>query len=110
MPWYAVVEKATGRLESVGTVVASPLPSSLEALQLAGEPDASQVWDQASRSFKPRPAVVMVDRLTDLDADPALSTVWSRLTVAQKAALRDRLGLLLGPRRYRQQSEGVNLE
>lgn len=55
MPWYAVFESATGRLHSVGSVLADPLPSGLQSVELPGAPSRSDEWDEALRSFRARP-------------------------------------------------------
>jgi hypothetical protein len=54
--WYAVHD-SDGRLRSVGTTLADPLPAELTAVVLAGEPDlAAQVWDEQERAFVERQA------------------------------------------------------
>lgn len=108
--WYAVYEETTGSLRSLTTVAPTGLASGLTAKTLADGPDASRLWDEALLDWRPRPAEVLSDRLQDLVNDPVLSAVWTRLTVAQRQTLRDRLVALLGPRRWRQQAEPVDLE
>jgi hypothetical protein len=111
MAWYAVYEEATGRLRSLGQVVADPLPAGLVAASLDSLPDLkNRVWDDVARGFVNRPPEVLVDRLQDLVDDPLLGAVWSRLTVAQRQALRERLVRLLGPRRWRIPTEPVDIE
>jgi hypothetical protein len=109
LPWHAVIDDATGRLVSLGQVVADPLPAGLVAQDLPGRPADSQMWDEATRSFVPRPPKVLVDRIQDLADDPALVAVWTRLTAVQRTALRNRLVQLLGPHRFRSQSTPVDL-
>jgi hypothetical protein len=67
------------------------------------------MWDETTTSFVDRPAKVLIDRLQDLTDDPALAAVWTRLTVAQRTVLRNRLVALLGSQRIRGSSEPVNL-
>lgn len=56
--WKAVVKKSTGRLVSVASVVASPLPIGLEAIALIGPPDFSvEQWNETQRAFVPLPVV-----------------------------------------------------
>lgn len=110
MPWSAVYRTTDGRLESLTTTVPTGLSAPLAAKQLAAGPDPSLLWDETVADWKPRPAEVLADRLQDLADDPVLSTVWSRLTVAQRQTLRDRLAALLGPRRWRRPAEPVDLE
>lgn len=109
MAWTAIFDQASGRLISVGDVVGS-LPSGVSTLTLAGPPDlATQMWDETSRSFVSRPAKVFVDRIQDLADDPVLSTVWSRLTAAQRTTLRNRLVTLLGKYRFHSTSSSTDL-
>ena len=52
MPWFAVYETATGKLVSIGTVVADPLPPGIASKQLSQKPDLEQVdWDAATLDF-----------------------------------------------------------
>ena len=111
MTWYAVCRTATGELVSVGTVLATPLPSGLTALPLVIEPDNTALtWNAATRLFVARPVTVTIDRVQDLTVDPTLGAVWTRLTSTQALALRDRIASLLGPHRFRLPQQFVNLE
>lgn len=89
MAWSAVYDSVTGRLISVGQVVASPLPSTMSAEALAGFPDPSQMWDEVARVFVARPAPVVGDRVADFMAQPEITsqTVANR-TKIQTAAIR----------------------
>jgi hypothetical protein len=78
MAWFAVVERATGRLESVGTVLAEQLPPHLEAIELPSAP-GDNMWDEASRTFVPRPPKVIIDLLE--------SPLFTTLTPPQRALL-----------------------
>ena len=50
--WYAVYNNADGSLESIGTVVANPLPPGVTAVALASPPDLAQVqWDKVQLKF-----------------------------------------------------------
>lgn len=106
--WFYVVEDATGRLLSETDQEVIP-GSGRSVVSRAVRADASVMWDEVSRAFVARPAKVLVDRLTDLDNDSALSAVWTRLTTAQRTALRNRLIALLGSQRMRGPGEPVNL-
>ena len=70
--WYAVYETATGRLASIGSVLANPLPTGMTALPLAAEPTSADMWDEATRTFIPRPPKVMRDLVDTILADPDL--------------------------------------
>lgn len=108
MAWTAVYESATGRLESVGQIVADPLPVGFEAVVLPGRPESGEMWDAGTRWFVSRPIEVLIDRIQDLTNDPVLAAVWTRLTVSQRQVLRDRLIGLLGPYRLRSPNHGVD--
>lgn len=106
--WFYVVEDATGRLlsETDQEVAAGSGRSVVSRPERA---DSSVMWDEVSRAFIPRPPKVLVDRIADLEGDSVLSAVWTRLTTAQRTALRNRLGALLGSQRLRGSGEPVNL-
>lgn len=112
--WFAVHDRATGELRSLGTVVADPAhlaAQGLEAREL-GEtaPDQhTHRWDSATRAFVLR---VVKDRLDDIVTDAqfdAFKAVWATMTPAQKTAVRQLLIALLGPLRYRQDDEPIAL-
>ena len=98
--WYAVYEAATGRLVSEGTVVANPLPPGL-VLKIVPKPDDSAMWNQSSLDFVPRPAIVMVDRVVDFSEDPTIKSIFLKLPLEDRQALRSALAVLLGRRRFR---------
>jgi hypothetical protein len=57
MPWFAICEIVGGRLESVATIVADPLPPQLESIPLSSQPDfAVDRWDTATKTMVPKPA------------------------------------------------------
>ena len=55
--FYAVFDKATGRLVSSGSAVAAKLSADLVVKEFADKPRDDQVWDEATLGFKsaPRP-------------------------------------------------------
>lgn len=95
MKWFAVCEKATGRLVSTGTVVADPLDSGLEKIELADAPDFSaQDWDPAAKALVAKaPATTRVDMLV---GDAAVTAMLAKLTPAEQIALRQKLDDLFG--------------
>ncbi len=104
MPWFAVYETLTGRLESVGSRLGDvPLTHSVK--EFADRPDQGTLWDPALRVFAPRPADVTFDRLHDIANHPYLGDVWTRLTTTQRAKLRKFLVWLLASHRYRPTTE-----
>lgn len=54
MTWYAVYETDNGRLHSVGTVVATPLPRNLSAMEIPAPLQPGDEWDPARRTITPR--------------------------------------------------------
>jgi len=109
--WFAVVDDATGRLVSIGTVIASPLSAGLVAIRLGkDQPNLGDVmWDAASRSFVARPPIVLIDRLDDLKSDADFSAALASLNPAGKNRMLDLIGDMLGPVRFRVEGEDVNL-
>jgi hypothetical protein len=112
--WFAVHDRITGELRSLGTVVAHL--DHLEALglmatELGTEAPDQHVnrWDPAARAFVAR---VVKDRLDDVLTDAqfeAFKPVWASMTKAQQTAVKQLLGTLLGPMRYRQDDEPITL-
>ena len=108
MAWYYLYDAATGRLISECTE--EPGARAGVAVATRGSRCADgEMWDEATRSFVARPAKVLVDRIVDLENDPALSAVWSRLTVTQRQTLKTRLGRLLGRHRFRHPDAPVDI-
>lgn len=82
--WYAIVEKATGRLLSVGTVLPptfdspDPLPNTVEAKPILAPPADTEMWNAATQAFVPRPPKIAPKDA--LQADPA----WQGLPAATR--------------------------
>lgn len=106
MAWEAIVNEATGRLVSVGTVIADPLPAGLVSISLPSRPPDVDMWDEATRGFIPRPVKVLADRLDDLDAMQPFRVAVQR---RDRAAVLAIVGDLLGGERFRNQAEPVNI-
>ena len=50
--WYAIIEKATGRLHSLGTVLADPMPDKFEVKELGESFNQEGLeWDSATKAF-----------------------------------------------------------
>lgn len=87
MTWKAVVEIATGRLVSTGTVVdVETLDEALEVLDLAGPPDFRAVeWDEGSKRL-----VARAERRAELEQalEPLATRIasWRTLEAEAKAA------------------------
>ena len=111
MSYFLLYDTATGRLVSQGTVVASPLPDGLTAVDVGTRPSDGQMWDSATRTMVARPAKVLVDRLQDLlDFYPDFATVWNSLSAERKTQLRTALIAFLGRQRYRNASAPVTMD
>ena len=54
MTWFAVYETTGGRLRSLGTVIADPLPAGLSSKDV-GETQPDGVWNESTLDFDPRP-------------------------------------------------------
>ena len=114
MLWYAVYNSVSGRLDSVGTRVAEALPPDVVAVELAEEPTAAMMWDEAARAFVPRPAKVLADRLQDIlnhpDYGDDIQLLWNSLNSTQRTRLRNGLIKLLGRARWRNQATPITIE
>ena len=106
MTWFAIHEIATGRLVSVGTVIADPLPPGLISKSLGpNRPSDSKMWDEATLTFVARPVKVLVDRFdNDLLTNVQFiqfQNVYNGLNPGQKKQVRDDLVKWLGGVRFR---------
>lgn len=108
--WAALYRTDTGALVSVGTVVTGELPPGTAVLPLADRPSDSEMWDESSRTFVPRPAKVLVDRMDDLIDDPEFAPLWASLNTGRRSRMRAVLARLLGRRRYRAAGETMELD
>jgi hypothetical protein len=112
--WFAVIEDATGRLASVGTILPPTLPAGYIAQTLAERPNFALVqWNAATRAFEPVPPIVWIDRLDDLvnsDRFVDFRTIWNSLNAANKTRLRNAMIALLGGKRFRQAHESEVLD
>lgn len=106
MTWFAVYEIATGRLKSVATVVADPLPPGLAKKNLgANLPPDTEMWDESTLTYVPRPIKVLVDRfdedlLTHVEFIQ-FQNVFNGLNPGQRKQVRDDLITWLGEARIR---------
>ena len=85
-------------------------PGHLGVVELASRANLDTVmWSSTSRNWIARPQKVLVDRVQELVDDPSLSAVWSRLTVAQRNVLVNRLRQMLGRERFRNPAETTDI-
>lgn len=82
MAWFVIFENATGRLESIGQIVADDRQLQSRGLVKAAiqnPPADNEMWDETSRSFVARPAQVIRDKLDDVLADPLISRLTAKV-------------------------------
>lgn len=112
--WYYIYRTDSGRLASETSFDPLPLPAGFAYLAREERANLAVVmWDEATRDFVARPVPVIVDRLQDLISDVGyvdFKTAWNGLTATNKTKLAGALTRLLGPRRYRQSDEAIELE
>lgn len=124
MAWYVLIN-ANGDPASLTTVPITDPPAgcTVKAFDGDDQPDVStwadpirgrlaalpRPWDRATQTWGAAIPPTLVDRLDDLAADGALVDAWQRLTVAQRTALRARLGKLLGRYRWRYGSAPIDM-
>ena len=112
--WFVVVETATGRPRSFGTVISDPLRPGLESIALAGPPDYdNEMWDEETKSFVPRPPKVFVNRVDDdLFGHPSFQNfidLMSILTPPQRATVKNAIKRLLGTALIRVEREPIEI-
>lgn len=107
--WYAICRDSSHALVSLGTVVADPLPAGLHLHALDKEPTGEQMWNPATQGFIPRPPKVVIDRLTDLEADPDYQEVAKVLSPIHKPKLQAAIIRLLGRQRWRGTGQPTSL-
>lgn len=90
----------------MGTVFVDPLPSGLDFLEMEEKPPDTDMWDEGTRSFIPRPPKVLVDRWDDLLNDPDFGPSHANLPPPFRAAQERAVKKLLGDERFRNQGEG----
>jgi hypothetical protein len=108
--WYAVVEKATGKLYATSTesVLAEKIPHAYRVIELGDDwTDEGKVWDVQSESFvhweTPEEYVARSFKEAQARAEVAATTALAmpgvnKLTVAQQAALKALLLSYLAPK------------
>lgn len=110
--WYAVYDTTTGELLSTGSVDPRPLPGGQGLKEyINGQPDLSIYdWDTTARDFVLRAGSDLIDRVADLVADASLASAWAALSGAQSTAMQNRIGQMLGSKRYRHAVEPIDLD
>jgi hypothetical protein len=118
IPWdsttqifYVLYDSTTGELISTGSVDPSPAPAGTGILQLLGAPpdESAYEWSTTARDYVRRAAVIVNDRVADLLADGTLTAAWAALSGAQSQAMQDRIGQMLGPYRYRDPADSIDI-
>lgn len=115
MPEYAIYNTSTGFLISTATgrsVDDFSLRDGLSIVEVANSDRQSVMWDNATRTFIPRPAKVVIDRLDDIQSSgdyTLLQSILIRLSARDEIDLLDEIGKLLGRARYRNIEEGTRI-
>jgi hypothetical protein len=120
MTWYIFIRDADGDIVSEGSTIPTGLDLSAYEVRDVGERiDWSVVgWNQTTRQTFNRPPPILIDRLDDIQAwflaDPDFSDVWATLNGTRRTQLRTGiqrvLASIIGARRFRQESEVVELD
>lgn len=100
MPYYAVFNRDSGALCSIGTVLSKTLQPELGVITLDTKPTDSQLWDPQTRAFVSRPVKRVVDLLQIFANDDALQTILAKLTAQERQTLANRVLFLAGGKRY----------
>lgn len=120
MSWYFFINKQSGDLVSEGAVVPAGIDTNVyEVRDVVARPDwTTKVWNPTTKALTDRPIPLLIDRLDDIEArflaDADFAAVWATLNAARKTQLRTGimrvLGQLVGAKRFRQESEPVELD
>lgn len=107
MAWFVIVDDTNGRLQTAAfqDPVAPTVSPPFIVLSLAGQPAASTMWDEATRTYVPRPPLVFVDRSDDIIDDPRLNSV----NLGIKNQVRNVIDDVLGLERWRRDIETPNI-
>jgi hypothetical protein len=111
--WYAIYDTATGNLVSgdYAANVTLPLAAGLDYKAYLGQPDPIRlVWDSTALDYVSRDGIVWIDRVGDLVADGTLTAAWAAMSGPQSTAMQNRIGQMLGPFRYRQNFQDIDLQ
>ena len=97
--WYAVVEKATGRLYATSTVIADLVPLAFKVIELGEDfVEEGKVWDVPTQSFVQEESIAVRDYkagMARIAAILGLSEL-TKLTMTQKTTLKTKLMTYLG--------------
>jgi hypothetical protein len=106
--WFSIYVTATGELKAHTSILPEQIDPAWTVID-HGETrqDQDNLWNVATRTWTPRPAPIVIDRLQDLANHPYAADIWTRLTVAQRTKLRKLFVWLLGTRRLRGQTEPI---
>ena len=113
MAWRQYFEIATGRPTSNGTVF-GPTPPGYDFVEFADKPPDSDMWDDATASFIPRPPKLLFDRMDDMETNThptfvAFQTAFNQLNPQNKARVRNAIRFLLLDFQIRSEQEKIQL-
>ena len=120
MAWYIFIRQADGDIVSEGSTVPAGIDTTVYEVRDVGERIDWTVkgWNPTTRQTFDRPPPILIDRLDDIQArflaDPDFAAVWSGLNGTRRTQLRTGiqrvLASMIGARRWRQESEVVELD
>lgn len=120
MSWMFFINKATGDLVSEGAVVPAGIDTNVyEVRDVGTRPDwGVKAWNPTTKQLVDRPIPLLIDRLDDIQAlflnDVDFAAVWATLNATRKTQLKQGimrvLAQLIGSRRFRQESDAVELD
>lgn len=109
VPWYVVYITSTGELFSIGDVYELQPDQSVKTYYGPPVDLRAYEWSTTALDFVTRAGYDLIDRVADLLADSTLTSAWAALSAPQSAAMQDRIGQMLGPYRYRDSAQSVDL-
>ncbi len=120
MSWWFFINKANGDLVSEGSTVPAGIDTTVyEVRDVVDRPDWTvKQWNPTTKTLFDRPLPILIDRLDDVQArflnDPDFAAVWATLNATRKAQLKTGimrvLAQFIGARRFRQESDPVEVD
>jgi hypothetical protein len=117
--WTGLIDRGTGDLASVGTVLAPDAAERFDLIDFGADPPdwGAVEWDAGQRRTKPRVPPVLIDRLDDIEAalmaNADFASVWQSLGAARRTTIRtgirDAIAPLLTRWRYRRADQATEL-
>lgn len=109
VPWYAVYVTATGELFSIGDVYELQPDQSVKTYWGPSVDLQRYEWSTLALDFVTRAGYDLIDRVDDLLGEAGMAAVWADLSGGNSTTLQTRIATLLGPYRYRESAQPVDL-